>query len=120
MLAEAAPGRVPAGTTRAALLPWHLVVRYPHGASYDDVKFAPSIRVPGGWKFATALQLLPGNRAEGAAEFETVSLTTLVDSPLLTGAFFKTYDLAPGQKTAHRLNIAADSIAAPALTNHEW
>jgi predicted metalloprotease with PDZ domain len=65
------------------------------------------------------LQLLPGNRAEGAAEFETVSLTTLVDSPLLTGAFFKTYDLAPGQKPEHRLNIAADSSAATALTHEE-
>ncbi len=117
--AESGTAGVPSASARVAVLPWNLVVLYPDGASSDEVKFAPSIRVPEGWKFATALQLLPGNRAEGAVEFETVSLTTLVDSPLLTGAFFKTYDLAPGQKTEHRLNIAADSSAATALTNEE-
>jgi predicted metalloprotease with PDZ domain len=46
-------------------------------------------------------------------------LTTLVDSPLLTGAFLKTYDLSPGQKPEHRLNIAADSAAATAMTSEE-
>jgi predicted metalloprotease with PDZ domain len=117
--AESGTAGVPSASARVAVLPWNLVVLYPDGTNSDEVKFAPSIRVPDGWKFATALQLLPGNRAEGAAEFETVSLTTLVDSPLLTGAFFKTYDLAPGQKTEHRLNIAADSSAATALTNEE-
>src|SRR6266403_4458797 len=117
--AESGTAGVPSASARVAVLPWNLVVLYPDGASSDEVKFAPSIRVPGGWKFATALQLLPGNRAEGAAEFETVSLTTLVDSPLLTGAFFKTYDLAPGQNTEHRLNIAADSSAATAISNEE-
>jgi len=117
--AESGTAGVPSASARVAVLPWNLVVLYPDGASSDEVKFAPSIRVPEGWKFATALQLLPGNRAEGAVEFETVSLTTLVDSPLLAGAFFKTYDLAPGQKTEHRLNIAADSSAATALTNEE-
>jgi predicted metalloprotease with PDZ domain len=93
---------------------------YPDGAYSDDVRFAPSIRVPEGWKFATALRTLAGSGAkEGAVQFETVSLTTLIDSPLLTGAFFKTYDLAPGQKIDHRLNIAADSSAATALTTEE-
>ena len=117
--AESGTAGVPSASARVAVLPWNLVVLYPDGTNSDEVKFAPSIRIPDGWKFATALQLLPGNRAEGAVEFETVSLTTLVDSPLLTGAFFKTYDLAPGQKTEHRLNIAADSSAATALSNEQ-
>jgi predicted metalloprotease with PDZ domain len=117
---ESGTGGAPSASARLAVLPWNLVVLYPDGANSDDVKFAPSIRVPEGWKFATALQTSAGSsRAEWAVEFETVSLTTLVDSPLLTGAFFKTYDLAPGQKTDHRLNIAADSSSATALTNEE-
>jgi len=116
---ESGTAGVPSASARVAVLPWNLVVLYPDGARADDVKFAPSIRVPEGWKFATALQLTGNNRAEGVAEFETVSLTTLVDSPLLAGAFFKTYDLAPGQKTEHRLNIAADSSAATAISNEE-
>jgi predicted metalloprotease with PDZ domain len=117
---EAATAGSPSASAKVAVLPWNLVVLYPQGAKSDEVRFAPSIRVPEGWKFATALQVLPGTRrAESVVEFETVSLTTLVDSPLLTGAFFKTYDLAPGQKPEHRLNIAADSAAATALTPEE-
>jgi predicted metalloprotease with PDZ domain len=103
-----------------AVLSWNLVVLYPDGAKSDDVKFAASVRVPDGWKFATALQPAPGSsRGDGIASFETVSLTTLVDSPLLTGAFFKTYDLSPGQKPQHRLDVAADSAAATALSEEE-
>jgi predicted metalloprotease with PDZ domain len=117
---ESGTAGVPSASARVAVLPWNLVVLYPDGANTDDVKFAPGIRVPDGWKFATALQSQAGSsRAEGAVQFETVSLTTLVDSPLLAGAFFKTYDLTPGQKVDHRLNIAADSSAATALTNEE-
>ncbi len=117
---ESGTAGAPSASARVAVLPWNLVLLYPAGANSDDVKFAPSIRVPEGWKFASALPVsAASSRSEGAVEFETVPLTTLVDSPLLTGAFFKTYDLAPGQKTQHRLNIAGDSSAATALTNEE-
>lgn len=117
---EAGTAGEPSATAKIAVLPWNLVVLYPQGAKSDDVKFSASVRVPDGWKFATALQTTTGSaRIEGEVQFETVSLTTLVDSPLLTGAFFKTYDLAPGQKPEHRLNIAADSAIATSLTNEE-
>jgi len=52
-------------------------------------------------------------------EFETVSLTTLVDSPVLAGAYMKTYDLSPGQKPEHRMNVAADSAAMAEATPEE-
>jgi predicted metalloprotease with PDZ domain len=110
----------PSASAKVAVLPWNLVVLYPDGAKSDDVKFAASVRVPVGWKFATALQPAPGgSHADGSVTFETVSLTTLVDSPLLTGAFFKTYDLSPGQKPEHHLDVAADSAAATALSEEE-
>jgi len=114
---ESGTAGVPSASARVAVLPWNLVVLSPQGVKSDNVKFAASVRVPNGWKFATALQPASGaNRGDGLVEFETVSLTTLVDSPLLAGAFFKTYDLSPGQKPEHRLNIAADSAAATAAT----
>src|SRR5260221_11860342 len=107
-------------SAKVAVLPWNLVVLYPAGAKSDDVKFAASVRVPEGWKFATALQPAAGaGRTDGLAEFETVSLTTLVDSPVLAGAFLRTYDLSPGQKPEHRLNIAADSAMATKITTEE-
>ncbi len=108
----------PSATAQVAVLPWNLVVLYPQGAKTDDVPFSASVRVPAGWKFATALQTVASDSA-GAATFETISLTRLVDSPLLAGAFFKTYDLAPGQKLEHRLNIAADSAIATTLSKDQ-
>jgi predicted metalloprotease with PDZ domain len=114
--AEDGTAGTPSASAKVAVLLWNLVVLYPGGAKSDDVKFAASVRVPEGWKFATALQPAPGGKGnDGSIAFETVSLTTLVDSPLLTGAFFKTYDLSPGQKPEHRLDVAADSAAATAL-----
>jgi predicted metalloprotease with PDZ domain len=111
----------PSASAKLAVLPWNLVVLYPQGAKSDEVKFQASVRVPEGWKFATALQPATNVKGEdGRVEFETVSLTTLVDSPLLAGAYFRSYDLAPGdQKPEHRLNIAADSAAATTMTPEE-
>jgi len=108
----------PSATAQVAVLPWNLVVLYPQGAKTDDVMFSASVRVPAGWKFATALQTV-GSRSADSATFETISLTRLVDSPLLAGAFFKTYDLSPGQKPEHRLNIAADSAIATTLNKDQ-
>ena len=45
-------------------------------------------------------------------DFAPVSLTTLVDSPVLAGEYFRTIALAPDVQPPHRLNIAADSAAA--------
>jgi predicted metalloprotease with PDZ domain len=110
----------PSASAQIAVLPWNLVVLYPAGSKSDDVMFAPSVRVPAGWKFATALtRVNPSGSAESEASFEPVSLTHLVDSPLLTGAFFKSYALSPGQKPEHRLDVAADSAVATTLTNEE-
>ena len=114
----------PSASAQVAVLPWNLVVLYPQGAKTDDVMFSASVQLPAGWGFAIALtQLPPVKPVEEAANhgvrFETVSLTRLVDSPLLAGAFFKTYDLSPGQKPEHRLNIAADSAIATTLNKDQ-
>ena len=39
-------------------------------------------------------------------------MTTLIDSPVISGAYFRTIDLAPGQKPEHFIHIAADGPAA--------
>src|SRR5215831_17489441 len=106
---ESGTAGVPSASAQLAVLPWNLVVLYPKGAKSDDVKFSAKLRIPKGWKFATALPVT--KESNDGIEFETVSLTTLVDSPVLTGAHMNTYDLSPGQKPAHRLHAAADSVA---------
>jgi predicted metalloprotease with PDZ domain len=113
---EGAQG-VPSASDKVAVLPWNLVVLYPKGTKSDDVMFSASLRVPAGWKFATALPIVKSSGDE--TEFGTVSLTTLVDSPVLAGEYFRTYDLSPGQKPEHRLDVAADSAAAAQATPDE-
>jgi hypothetical protein len=46
--------------------------------------------------------------------FAPVSLSTLVDSPVLAGQNFRSITLAPDVQPPHRLNLAADSTAATA------
>jgi len=88
---------------------WHQVVLYPQGARARDVRVSAALLAPAGWHVATAL---PAGRAEGArTEFAPVSLETLIDSPVLTGARLRTVDLAAAP-IAHRLNLAADGAAA--------
>ena len=106
---ESGTAGVPSASAQLAVLPWNLVVLYPKDTKSDDVKFSAKLRIPAGWRFATALPVVKES-GEGI-EFETVSLTTLVDSPVLSGAHMNAYDLSPGQRPAHRLNIAADSPA---------
>lgn len=110
-------GGAPSASAKVAVLPWNLVVLYPQGAKSDDVMFSPSLRVPQGWKFATALPIEGKSGKE--TSFKTVSLTTLVDSPVLAGEYLKTYDLSPGEMPDHRLNVAADSDAATTATPEE-
>src|SRR5256885_16563800 len=106
---ESGTAGVASSTAQIAELPWNLVVLYAKNAKSDDVNFSAKLRIPGGWKFGTALTVT--KESNDGIEFETVSLTTLVDSPVLAGAYMKTYDLSPGQKPVHRLNVAADSAA---------
>ena len=108
---------VPSASAQVAVLPWNLVVFYPKDVKSDDVKFSAKLRIPAGWKFATALPVT--KESSDGIEFETVSLTTLVDSPVLAGAYMKTYDLSPGQKPEHRMNVAADSAAMAEATPEE-
>ncbi len=96
---------------------WNEVLLYPKGAKARDLQFAPTLRLPWGWQFGTALvpaTVEPARRSgpPGAIQFEPVSLETLVDSPVIAGAHFRTVDLSPGATPAHFLHIAADGAAA--------
>ena len=108
-LATAAPTGFSAGastTANLAMVSWNEVVLYPDGKQAADIRFQPSIKVPDGWKYGTALK---ETGKEGASvKFDTVSLETLVDSPLLTGKYFREIPLAPEINPKHFLDLAAD------------
>ena len=114
---EPAGTNVPSASAQLAVLMWNYVLFYPKDAKSDEVNFSAKLKIPAGWKFATALPVT--KESSDSIEFETVSLTTLVDSPVLAGTYLKTYDLSPGQKPAHKINIAADSAAMAEATPEE-
>jgi predicted metalloprotease with PDZ domain len=104
----------PSATAQIAVLDWYLVTLYPQGPKTDDLTYVASLRLPPGWKYGTALPV--AKETSDAVEFAPASLTTLIDSPVITGAYFRTIDLAPGQKPGHFVHIAADGPAALAVS----
>ncbi|HKQ61807.1 MAG TPA: hypothetical protein VJS92_10970 [Candidatus Polarisedimenticolaceae bacterium] len=101
-------------SARLAVLSWNQVLLYPAGARSDDLTYVASLRLPEGWKFGTALPI--ERRGGEDVSFKPASLTTLVDSPVLMGQYFRDVDLSPGGPVAHTLHVAADGAAALELT----
>ena len=100
------------GTTmsaRLARIKWNRLLVYPRGLNSDAVRVDASIKLPAGWQFATALAVQRERREQ--VDFKEVSLTELVDSPMITGANFRRLTLA-STPVLHEMNIAADSAAA--------
>ncbi|HYM59260.1 MAG TPA: M61 family peptidase [Thermoanaerobaculia bacterium] len=90
---------------------WNQLIVYEPGTPTDQITVRASVRLPEGWKFDTAL---PVDKTNGdRTDFQPVSLTTLVDSPLLAGAFVRTIPIAEDGRV--HLFIAADSPQALAL-----
>lgn len=97
----------PSATAQLALLNWYTVLLYPKGAKSDDLTYVAKLELPAGWKHGTALPV--DSDSGDTIAFQPASLTTLVDSPVLTGAHIKVIDLSPGQKPEHHIDIAAET-----------
>lgn len=112
LLPAAAAGFASALSASAKLVVvnWNQVVLYPKGANVSDLICAPSLRLPEGWKFGSALPVV--SEAAPIVRFSPVSLERLVDSPVLAAAHFRTLELTPGTTPAHFIHAAADSAAA--------
>ena len=96
-----------------AIVNWWSVLLYPRRADDNATLFTPSLRLPAAWKYGTALPVV--RESGDTVTFKTVSLVTLIDSPVLSGAHLTTVDLTPGEKPGHWLHIAGDSAAAVAI-----
>ena len=95
-------------TEKMAVISWNTMVLYPAGWTSDELKFEASLRLPDGWKFGTPLHVT--SQADGEIHFAPVSLTTLVDSPVISGQYLRIEPL--GENPRHEMDIAADSAAA--------
>lgn len=70
---------------------WNNLVLYPAGQPVARLYVRPSVRLPVGWTSATALDSV--STSTDGTGYATVSLETLVDSPVLAGAHFRRLDL---------------------------
>ena len=96
-------------------LNWNQVVLYPDKVSSDAVDVAASARLPANWKYGTSLTTAQASGPE--VTFQPVSLTTLVDSPLIAGENYRQIELVPaGEIPSHVIDMVADSPAALAMT----
>ncbi|MFL6447690.1 MAG: M61 family metallopeptidase [Bryobacteraceae bacterium] len=108
-LATASPSGFSAGASTSAnlcLLSWNELLLYPEGYSASEVRFAPTLKVPDGWKFGTALTA--SGEAGETARFQPVTLEMLIDSPVLAGRYFKEVPLAAQVSPKHFLDMAGD------------
>ncbi|MDE2140425.1 MAG: M61 family metallopeptidase, partial [Gammaproteobacteria bacterium] len=103
-------------------LAWNTLVLYPAGHYARGIRFQPSVKLPPGWQYATALEA--ESQFGATVIFKPTPLDTLVDSPLYAGRCFKRLDLAPGAGIPVHLNLVADApkyleISAPQLQAHQ-
>ena len=96
-------------------LNWNQVVLYPQNANSDDVSFKASVHLPSGWRFGTALSV--AQTSGDVVEFAPVSLTTLVDSPLIAGSHYRKIELTgTGEAPAHEIDMVSESEAGLAMS----
>jgi predicted metalloprotease with PDZ domain len=88
------------------------VVLAPKSLASDDVQVTAHLKFPADWQFATALRHTSN---ASPVDFESVSLTMLVDSPVLMGRYFREVALGNDLGKDHYLDMMADSEAALAI-----
>ncbi len=104
-------------TEKLMVVNWNQVLLYPDGYSPRDLTYAAKLKLPPGWKYGTALETAA--TAGDLLEFRPVPLNQLVDSPVISGEYFKVVNLAPEVTPPHRIDMAADSEAALAINSME-
>ena len=97
-----------AATDKMTVVNWNTLLLYPTGWTSDELIYKASLRLPSGWKSGTALPSASQNGEE--MSFIPVSLTTLIDSPVIAGEYFRVVLLA--ESPHQEIDIAADSQAA--------
>lgn len=100
-------------TPKLAVVSWNQVVLYPAGAKANAIRYEATLRLPKDWSSGTALPVK--STSPSGVVFEPVTLSTLVDSPLLAGEFLETVvlDERPGRRVV--VDMAADAQADLAI-----
>jgi predicted metalloprotease with PDZ domain len=96
-------------TDRMLMLDWDQMSLYPAGYYTRGIQVQPSVTLPAGWQFGSALRAASKDGA--TTTFQPVAYDTLVDSPIYAGLHFKQVDLTPTGGAPVMLDIVADTPA---------
>ncbi len=98
-------------------LSWNEALLYPAGYFSRRIEFAPAVRLPEGWNFATALET--ASQDGGLIHFRETPLNTLVDSPVMSGRYSERSDLSLDSANRVFLDAFADSSDQAHVTPQE-
>ena len=108
-----------AATEKLYIVNWNTLLLYPAGFPSDQLTYSASLRLPAGWKFGTSLQV--ASQAGNDIHFAPVSLTMLVDGPVVAGEYLKIVPLTlDGEKPQAEIDVVADSAAALNAPEEVW
>jgi predicted metalloprotease with PDZ domain len=93
------------------------VAFYPAGYYTRQIQIQPTVELPDGWKFGSALAV--DNQSGNTIHFKPVSFNNFVDSPLIAGANFNRVDLTPSGGASVHLNVVGDSAKDVKLTDKQ-
>ena len=98
-------------TDKLLVLEWNEVVLYPAGVAAQQLTYETKLLMPDGWKFGSSLPV--EQQSGNQVSFKPISLEMLVDSPVITGEYYRAIDITPpGEPIHHELDMVADSEAA--------
>ena len=106
-------------TEKLYIVNWNTLLLYPAGYGSDQLTYSASLRLPAGWKFGTSLHV--SNQVGSDIHFAPVSLTILVDGPVIAGEYLKVVPLTPASENPPaEFDVAADSAAALDAPEEVW
>lgn len=94
------------------VMSWNNVLMYPEGPRHDQIHISAEIHAPENWKLFTAL---PHTVEKGLYTFDSCSLRTCMDSPVIGGRYHRSYDLHQDGKPVY-LHCVGDndsSVSCP-------
>ncbi|MEZ5939166.1 MAG: hypothetical protein R3C52_13270 [Hyphomonadaceae bacterium] len=94
-------------TNEMLRLNWYVAALYPAGYFARQIPFDVTLKLPAGWDYATALET--ESRTADEIRFKTESWETVIDSPLIAGKHFKSWNLSEDGQSRVSLNVVGDT-----------
>jgi len=94
-------------TPNLFVINWNQLLFYPEHTQGDALSVKTELLLPKKWHIGTALPVK--SRKGNQVKFKTVSLETLIDSPLISAKHFREVDISVKGAPKHYIDIVSDS-----------